>query len=798
MFYRCAQDWFGVGDETKGKSDRFMRKRYRIKGYLFHIFSRIMMIVNLVQILSVMITISLQVGNLKDETVYDGDPLDAFQCLHLPSYQMTKKFPMVKRVNYDLTHTLEILISVRDELNSLDVKHYQNEPGVLSLIESSSIKRALLFGKPVSWTLINSTLVSKFSADHRLILDLIRIVSDKDRDSGLCLIDRKEVDHSMCQNLVKLNVGNIKTKYGLDIAEPSYTVETENVGRPDILSLSRSAFNWLTPSSAPSHVYLTQSSHVTELLFHLEDMIDHQLVRIIKKLRPFMIHAKAIERCNPFLFDALNKVRCDSSQSEPCVSEQVVSECRQLTLSLGDLDKDRSGRGLLSWLFLDQEESINNLIKAQHKSVKAEEIIVRNQLVLESAAKALNENLKSLKTTDEVNSEKLLELIATVETRETLHNVDRILAQDKLQLISFLRDINSQLSDIEREFNLMIQRLISDLLPLGHCSQDPKNRGISCSTGLSFIETYNQGQLSVASMSELYGNTQVYVISCLFLDPQRHSLGALFRGNQNGFLKRDSFFHHKNLSVPSACFQNLNAEGWNCQDFIATYVEGSDVRPPLQIGPIHYIVGPDFAFLQSLTGTLTLTLDDGRSLPLGPQPLLIKEIQFPVFVNARKIEFFELILAENVSLATEFFLKHVDSNYFYFKLPALKTTKLASSTWSEYWLDLEEYFVSNPVIKAVSISSLVIVGLLFFFCALGIFLCCRRRGDQSRLAEVVYTAVKQKNQPSRPPKPSAETVGPVHRNTKERLLSIFKKEKKNPDADPPHNDAEDPLVQGQA
>ena len=224
------------------------------------------------------------------------------------------------------------------------------------------------------------------------------------------------------------------------------------------------------------------------------------------------------------------------------------------------------------------------------------------------------------------------------------------------------------------------------------------------------------------------------------------------------------------------------------------------MKPPLKIGPINYIVGPNFAYLQSLSGAVTLTLYEGRSIPLGPQPLMVKQEQFPIFVNARKIEFFELILVENISVATEFFLNYVDSEYFYFKLPVLKTTKLTSSSWSEYWLDLQSYFETNPVIKVVSISSLVITSLLVLFCVSGLVICCRRRGDQTRLANVVYKAVTKGDSdsaPALPKKPPSGTVGPVNRNTKEKIRAWFGKKNQNTNVDSKNQNLEEPLVEVQ-
>ena len=701
--------------------------------------------------------------------------LDSMNCLHTLSYQLSKKTPMTRRISYDLIGVVSILLRIRSELSDFRVAEYEKEPG---LAVAQNLHEALLFGSRVKWTETNNSLLQEFGPRHRLVLDILRIVSEPEEMAGLCLIEQVETDYQSCVAILTRSWNAINSNSR--VRAPSFSVSEEQVAQAALLVASDTSLSWLQPDSTEAYQFLVKSDYVTHMIIHLRGLVKQILSRILKSLDPFLVYANIkIENCNYFVFAALlrgNDILEDEFRRLANEEkEKMRSQCRLLSQ---ELNLKRSSRSLLSWLFSDHSRDINNLILSQHNSVTADRVLEKNQRTLAGANHVLSANLLKLSKIEQNNSEALLGLIREVSTRESLHFIENTLRAEKLSFVSSLRDLNGQLSHLASESALLLQRLVADLSPVANCNLDSEGRGVSCAPGLSFVDSLRNGELLLASRAHLYERSESFIISCLFLDASLFGHKKIFVGNRLAFLKSDSFYHHRNVSAPVTCFQNVSSTQHRCSKYIGQWSEGGEIIGPMSRKDFSYILTTSFVYIQAVSGTVTVSFKSGSSIPVSGKPYKIDKSRFPIFINGDQFQWEELSGIVKIKPQTNFFLNSVNDDYFHFVLPQLATS-LSTDDFSLHWAELQDSFEQNPIVKAVSITGLVICAILIATLTLAIYLCCRRRVDQPRLYYEWYQKSKRGNRDA-PPRPPKAPRGVNDNPPKRSFLSRFRKKSEPP------------------
>ena len=717
----------------------------------------------LVGMIALHLLVQVSVG--LEESQDPPQSLDRMNCLKQSSFQLSKKASMVRRVSFDLTGLLTTLLKLREEFVGLGMTVYDKEA---QLIQVNSLSRAILLGERLPWTDCNATLLTGLAPDHRLILDFVRIVADSEDELGLCVMENIEMTYKLCKSSLRSSVDNIKRE--IVIREPNPSVSEDELGKSMVLTSSKNELTWVLPDNTEDYRYLIRRDQVSEMVIKLQNLVNSQIEHILTTLDSFSIYVKHVSGCNYFLHAALVKLHSLKSGLGDDASKldhsAIETECRRImsTLTL----KERSPRGLLSWLFSDHGESISRLISAQHQSVKADTILIKNQKRINSANKVLANNLLLLKETEANNSALLREMLAIAQTRETIHHVTHLLREEKLALMSMMRGVSNQINIMAGEFKRLMRRLVNELSPQQQCSLDSHGRGVACSPESAFVDHIENGILHLASGADLYQNSKIFLFHCLYLPEAHFGSSYLFSGNRAGFLRSEGFFHNKNLSVPEQCFIDPKSTDFRCRKFISQYYEGSEVKPPLFYGPLNYILGKDFAYLQSKVGTILVNSKNGKSFPLGNTPVLMIESEFPIFADSQKITFGDLNLADEVSAETEFFIQNVDASYFDFKLPVMKIPKLSNmGEWTLFVEETEDLFSTSSVFQAVSVTAIVIAVGFCGCIVFGIYICCRKREENPAMIQMIYDRVRDLG-PRPGPKPSF--VRPSNRNQQQTWL----------------------------
>ena len=718
-------------------------------------------------------SIALMVGVfVSSAQVRCSGELDSMNCLATLSHQLSKKTPMTRRISYDLIGVVSILLKIKTELSDFRVAKYDKEPG---LAVAQNLHEALLFGSRVRWTETNNSLLQGFGPHHRLVLDILRIVSEPGEMAGLCLIEQVETDYQSCVSILTRSWNAINSNSR--VQAPSFSVTEEQIAQAQLLVASDTSLSWLQPDSTETYQFLIKGDHVTEMILHLRELVKHLLSKIVKSLNPFLVYAPVkINNCNYFLFAALlrgkNIMEDEFRSLTNEEKEQIKSQCRLLSQ---ELNLKRSSRSLLSWLFEDHSRDINNLILSQHDSVTADRVLEKNQRTLAGANYILSTNLLKLSQIEQNNSEALLSLIREVSTRESLHFIENALRAEKLSFVSSLRDLNVRLSHLASESALLLQRLVADLSPMANCNLDSEGRGVSCAPDLAFVDSLENGELLLASRAHLYERSESFIINCLFLDASLFGHKKIFVGNRLAFLKSDSFYHHRNVSAPVTCFQNVSSTQHRCSKYIGQYSEGGDIIGPMSRKDFSYILTTNYIYIQAVSGTITVSFKSGTSVPVSGKPFKINKSRFPVFVNGDQFQWEELSGIVEIKPQTNFFLNSVNDDYFHFVLPQLATS-LSSDDFSLHWAEMQDSFQQNPIVKAVSITGLVICAVFIATLTLAIYLCCRKRVDQPRLYAEWYNKSKRTSDsvPPRPPKASRAGAGEAPGRS---FLSRFRKAK---------------------
>lgn len=710
--------------------------------------------------------------------VTESDPsLDSLRCMKFKSHQLNKQNSIIKQVSYDLVSLIFPLLRVKRELEKTSLEVY---PAESNLIEVQTVRDGLLLGRPVLFTRVNNSLVNGLPGDSRLLLDIIRLVADSERNIGLCLIEGVEVNYLDCRSTLKASWDAIQHP---KVLPPDFNVSPEQLYSAQVMFVSNSELSWSEPGENIPRKYLVQRDFVSDLLLQLRKIVDTQLQQMISSLDSFIIYGKQYDsECNYFLLAILLREKGLTEGSFKNVTGDVrsamLTECRSLS---SELHLKRAGRSLLSWLLTDHSKILGELINQQHTAVTNEKILENNQRKLAAYSKILAGNMGKLAETQANNSLMLLDLIQENSIREQLYNTRIVMRSEKLSLVSYYRDINAQISLLTVELREMLQRLTQELGPQEACSLDMKGRGMACSEDQSFIDNLYDGQLNIASNGFLFDNKEVTLISCLFLDSDRFGHGRIFKGNLFGYVLADSYLHHKNLSIPLMCFSDVDNPVYRCDKYIEKFYPGGNVKPPLERKFFFYLLGPDFVFIQAKSA-LTLNYAGNKHIPVAQKPFLVKREQFPIFVNGDKYSWAELSEIETVSSQTAFLINNIDSEYFFFQLPSLSSV-LTEGNLADHWLELEELMALNPVVKTISIAGAVLLGLIVIICVLTVYFCCRRRSNQTRLYQTYIRRLpgagpehSAQSPPSVPPKPD-HPIGASNRNQKRTWMARLRNKK---------------------
>ena len=692
--------------------------------------------------------------------------LDELNCLKLSSLQFTHTRDTIKVTSYDVSLLLSSLLDLYIELEKFDLKPFGYQDDWIS---APSLYSALLFGNPISWGQMSDEAINHLAPNEHIVLDILKVATSQkagndtlfaDHQDGLCLFSGIETELGICEASLDLSASN------LSLSMPSGESPLNKIL---MLQASRTAFNWESPTAKSDGRYVIRATDTGLQVFNLRELIGEQFDRMLSKLVPFVQFVEDSGPCNYFLKEAL----CLSHTGLHCNQLTAVKRGELLSLCPDILNfifplKTRSERGLLNWLFTDQTESISRLIKAQHYSVRADKILVQNDLILSDNLDVLRRNMLSLKETERENSEHLLRLILQTQVRGTLHQVNSNLKAHKVDTLGLLRDLNNRMSIIELEFNRCMARLVSDLSETPSCSMlyTGDSGSMACVSKQAYIQSIRQGVIRVSAPAVQHNLREVYVISCLYLASDKYYYKALYKGNRRAFLMSDSFYHSENISCPRDCFQHPDSETWKCDECLSG--PSDEVIPPLYHHPFFFIVDEkNRVYLQSVSGPQSVIIK-GKTEIIGEVPVLVRKNNFPIEYENRLIAFSDIVKSSNESVVGNYWLGWHKPEDFRFSVSDLGARSLKLSQWRSVLEETSDLFQQSKVFQAMSITACLFAAGVIFVFIFCVIRCCKNR-DQNQVA-VLYQRVRrsrhrQQNEiPSLGAKPEPGSVKSVNRN----------------------------------
>ena len=694
--------------------------------------------------------------------------LDDMNCKSINTHQFSQIGERARRLQYNFQEPLALLFSILLQLKTFQFEKYE---GKGDYIQTKNYLTGHLFGSPISWGGENSIKKSEIEDipnSHRAVIDLYRLVTDPSTFTGLCLKGRVLTTYQLCR-------ASLRASATLIPLEPPADPKGADTRQVQVLLMTSNSLEFENPDSArtqDSRTYIFRADQPATLVFNLTQMVQTQIFQILTQLHPFTQHLPGQERCSYYIFQSL----CEAMFNKPCELIEgddlikVRAECFEYSVLWKN---QRAERSVFDWLFTDQSSTILQLIKSQHKSVRADQLLATNDVILQRRVNSLARNLELLRNVSQDNFDKVQGILSNVEARRELLHVESVLRDNKLAIISSIGDLHSFIINVRSQTNQMVKSLFSELTDATNCIADKLTSRIACSERPGYVENINNGVITVNSPGRAYEMKNLLIFSCLFLHSNLYSHPTIFKGNRRGFLASEEFNYSKNLTCPRPCFENLKSDTYNCQKCLTNDL--STVLLPLFFKSFYFIMNGNSVFLQSINGVVRLVNNQNKEVNIGLRPHYISQSDFPLQTSDGVIHFSDLILNENASALSGFFLHEYSSKYFSefdFSSARLGAQGFVKTQWEDAQQEIADLFEQSLVFRVLSITGLTCVGigtLIMIFC---IYFCFRRRQGQSKLINRVYSTVRShedgEDTAGRPPvlkrKPRSDQIGKTNRN----------------------------------
>ena len=648
-------------------------------------------------------------------------------CLWSHSSQLVSLSEVVRILSINVVQDIEHLITLKDTLQKFKITLWKDQ------YIKCDLSTCLFLGDRFLFTDLTQTISQAAPPSHRILLEPISI---KNSDGeGRCKMDGKELVLGLCvaylKSTAKLN------GFSLHDDPPSETdLEASGSEQPDnssvqddtsdndeqwevsFLTESRGGLHWVGENS--SLMFIARINNLSSSILMLLENVRIQMKQIINSLG-FVesYYPTTPPGCNYLIYASLvNKLKQKSNGTLTNEEKaRLIVKCKDINEWV--LKKNRiSKRGLTEWLFSDNSKTIDNLISAQHLSVKTNQVIEQNLANVNNRVKDLSAILKTVAETDFTNLQSVRTYMLNRESEITLREVISLLTEKRLYALNHIEDLKLMSNIVQENFKIRLSRIIDAITPGNHCEVD--RRRISCQNGQGHMHKINGSQLYIKSPASKYIVEKIHIPACLFTDSSK----SLFRGAGKAFILRNANYYHANFSIPERCVKIKECEG-----FVMPPPHEKERVEPRFIDPVYFILNDEGGIYMQALRVTTVTKKDGSDVPLDIRPLLFKEEDFPLTIGDKTYPLELFIEHDEEPISAEYFLNQYSVDYFRFNKINIRAEELNEiSPWIEIVDDTQALFNESFVFRAVSISAIVItsVGLVCIIILVS-KLCCFRR-----------------------------------------------------------------------
>ena len=587
----------------------------------------------------------------------------------------------------------------------------------------------LIFGNPIVWDTFK--LGGDFSSDDHLLMNTI-ISTEMNHTicfsdwvlnwgnvckEGLTGLKEENIFFSKIEELGKDYLQGVKLTLGGKIAQ-FYPINDQFEAEENITG------NYVCKSTGLSDSHIGLLSAMREALREYANMISYL---------DFDGESRLIEDCPNLLTEAILKAKGLNDIRGNPIRETDLDHAKETCVNIMS---SRQKKSLLSYIFTNRHETINNLLSSSNKHLLNIRILDHNLRKLLNFTDQQRKDTILLQRTFGENLRQLKSSWLFQQNIDNIKEYETFKDRRRDRETGHLYDTFNRAELLIRHGRRLIDKIMRSLSEADNCFLGFMG-DITCTKGHSIL-TVKDHVISITSRATKLEIKTITQPKCLFLNNY-----TIFAGNGQLFVKDNDLLHSSEISTTIGCVTKMRDNKYDCSPFF-TKLRGDGEGGPDQFSSQIFYVYTEFGvYLQNMGGSISIALEGSKSLIITKQPQFISKDKFPIQISGKKFRFSDL---EATSMETNLNFQILKDGRQKLNLHYLREKNkndLVTLNLNKIYGSFSELYDNNFTVRAVSISSIISVGLILLICIIFCIHCCSR----GRAGERRYLRYRRRQDP---------------------------------------------------
>ena len=587
----------------------------------------------------------------------------------------------------------------------------------------------LIFGNPIVWDTFK--LGGDFSSDDHLLMNTI-ISTEMNHTicfsdwvlnwgnvckEGLTGLKEEGIFFSKIEELGKDYLQGVKLTLGGKIAQ-FYPINDQFEAEENITG------NYVCKSTGLSDSHIGLLSAMREALREYANMISYL---------DFDGESRLIEDCPNLLTEAILKAKGLNDIRGNPIRETDLDHAKETCVNIMS---SRQKKSLLSYIFTNRHETINNLLSSSNKHLLNIRILDHNLRKLLNFTDQQRKDTILLQRTFGENLRQLKSSWLFQQNIDNIKEYETFKDRRRDRETGHLYDTFNRAELLIRHGRRLIDKIMRSLSEADNCFLGFMG-DITCTKGHSIL-TVKDHVISITSRATKLEIKTITQPKCLFLNNY-----TIFAGNGQLFVKDNDLLHSSEISTTIGCVTKMRDNKYDCSPFF-TKLRGDGEGGPDQFSSQIFYVYTEFGvYLQNMGGSISIALEGSKSLIITKQPQFISKDKFPIQISGKKFRFSDL---EATSMETNLNFQILKDGRQKLNLHYLREKNkndLVTLNLNKIYGSFSELYDNNFTVRAVSISSIISVGLILLICIIFCIHCCSR----GRAGERRYLRYRRRQDP---------------------------------------------------
>ena len=596
------------------------------------------------------------------------------------------------------------------EIIDMETRGIENHQ-IKGYIKTDDPFSCLTFGNPIVWDTFE--LGGDFSSDDHLLMNTIistemnHTVCFSDGvmnwnnvcEDGFTGLKEEHIYFSNVKELGKNYLQGVKLTLGGKIAQ-FYPLNDQFETEENVTG------NYVCKSTGLSDSHVGLLSAMREALREYSNMISYL---------DFDGESRLIEDCPNLLTEAILKAKGLNDMRGRPIRESDLEKARETCVNIMS---PRHKKSLLSYIFTNRHETINNLLSSSNKHLLNIRILDHNLRKLLNFTDQQRKDTILLQRTFGENLSQLKSSWLYQQNIDNIKEFETVKDRRRDRETGHLYDTFNRAELLIRHGRRIIDKIMRSLSEAGNCFLGFMG-DITCTKGHSIL-TVKDHVVSITSRATKLEIKTITQPKCLFLNNY-----TIFTGNGQLFVKDNDLLHSTEISTTIGCVTKMRDNKYDCSPFFAK-LRGDGEGPDQFSSQIFYVYTEFGVYLQNMGGSISIALEGSKSVIITKQPQFISKDKFPIQISGKKFRFSDL---EATSMETNLNFQILKDGRQKLNLHYLREKNkndLVTLNLNKIYGSFSELYDNNFTVRAVSISSIISVGLVLLICIIFSIHCCSR------------------------------------------------------------------------